>query len=98
MSRRSEGEDPCTGKRNEGYYRMPDTIDLSHEGPCNMIKAKKRLCMRHETCNKQFKNGAWVAQDFRNGISLQYVCNHSSNSIYEPLFDNAFIQHLKHLK
>ena len=90
-----------TGERAEadlGYRGEPQVIDLPEEGRRDLILAKKRARMRHETCNKRFKNWACMTQNFRHGISFHNDCfkaiavlTQLAIEISEPLFDAAFV-------
>lgn len=80
-----------------GYRGEPLAIDLPDEGPKSMILAKKRARMRHETCNKRFKNWGCMKQEFRHGLSLHRDCMYAITVLTqlairngEPLFDAAF--------
>ena len=82
-----------------GYRGEPMVIDLPDKGPANMILAKKRARMRHETCNKRFKNWACLSQNFRHGVALHCECmtaitvlTQFAISNGEPLFNAAFFE------
>ena len=88
------------GERAEadrGYRGEPEVIDLPDEGPAPLILAKKRARMRHETCNKRFKNWACLQQSFRHGVTFHRDCMVAIAVLTqlgiengEPLFDAAF--------
>ena len=63
-------EEEERGEADRGYRGEPEVIDLPDEGSFDMIFAKKRARMRHETCNKHFKNSLYSkfnsAQDRKN--------------------------------
>ena len=80
-----------------GYRGEMETIDLPDEGPHHMILAKKRARMRHETCNKRFKNWACMQTNFRHGVDVHRDCMYAIAVLTqlaiengEPLFDAAF--------
>ena len=81
-----------------GYRGEPEVIDLPHEGTASMILAKKRARMRHETCNKRFKNWSCLTSNFRHGVGLHRDCMFAIAVLTqlaiengEPLFDASFI-------
>ena len=87
-----------------GYRGEPSVIDLPDEGPSHMIWAKKRARMRHETCNKHFKNWGCLKQNFRHGTALHRDCMYAVTVLTqltirngEPLFDAAFFTDLPNL-
>ena len=57
-----------------GYRGEPSNIDLPLEGPSDMILAKERARIRHETCNKRFKNWSCMKQCFRHGVDFHRDC------------------------
>ena len=80
-----------------GYRGEPSRIDLPDEGPEDMILAKKRARMRHETCNKRFKNWACLTSNFRHGVAFHRDCMFAITVLTqlaiengEPLFDASF--------
>ena len=86
-------------KADLGYCGEPLRIDLPLEGTEDMILAKKRARMRHETCNKRFKNWACMDTNFRHGVALHRDCMYAIAVLTqlaiengEPLFDLAFIR------
>ena len=90
------------GERAEadlGYRGEPQTIDLPNEGPSDMYLAKKRARMRHETCNRRFKNWACLKQTFRHGVAFHRDCMFAvvvltqiSIRNGEPLFGAAYYE------
>ena len=65
------------GERAEadlGYRGEPATINLPEEGPAELLLVKKRIRMRHETVNKQFKNWECLNQRFRHSVTFHYKC------------------------
>ena len=89
------------GERAEadlGYRGKPDTIDLPDEGPFHLILAKKRARMRHETCNRRFKNWGCLTSNFRHGVDVHRDCMYAITVLTqlaiengEPLFGAAFL-------
>ena len=86
----------CT-EADKGYCGEPQTIDLPDEGTADMILAKKRAHMRHEMCNRQFKNWVCLNSNFRHAISLHHDCMFAIAVLTqlaiengEPLFDSFF--------
>ena len=82
---------------DKGYRGEPTTIDLPDEGPVEMLLAKKRARMRHETCNKRFKHWNCLNSNFRHGVALHRDCMFAITVLTqlvikngEPLFDAAY--------
>ena len=82
-----------------GYRGEPEVIDLPDEGTNDMILAKKRARMRHETCNKRFKNWACMKQTFRHGVGFHRDCMFAVAVLTqfairngEPLFSAAYYE------
>ena len=83
---------------DKGYCGEPSVIDLPNEGPFEMLLAKKKARMRHETCNKRFKNWACLNTSFRHGVDLHSDCMYAVAVLTQltiedtkPLFDTAFV-------
>ena len=91
-------EDRERAEADLGYRGEPEVIDLPDEGSIDMILAKKRARMRHETCNKRFKNWNCMSQNFRHGVAMHRDCmiavavlTQLAIQSGEPLFDAAFV-------
>ena len=81
-----------------GYRGEPEVVDLPEEGTIDMILAKSRARMRHETCNKRFKHWNCLNHNFRHGVTVHRDCMRAVTVLTqlaiesgEPLFDAAFV-------
>ena len=85
---------------DKGYRGEPEVIDLPHKGPRELLLAKKRARMRHETCNKRFKNWSCLNTSFRHGVDLHSDCMHAVVVLTQlaiedgqTLFNAAFVEY-----
>ena len=84
---------------DKGYRGEPLTIALPGSGETEEEEeAMARARMRHETCNKRFKNFACMTMPFRHGLGMHYDCMHAIVVLTQleienghPLFDAAFM-------
>ena len=85
---------------DKGYRGEPEVIDLPHKGPRELLLAKKRARIRHETCNKRFKNWSCLNTSFRHGVDLHSDCMHVVVVLTQlaiedgqTLFNAAFVEY-----
>ena len=74
---------------DKGYRGEPEVIDLPDEGPSHLIGPKARASMRHETCNKRFKNWGCMARSFRHGVALHSDCMHAITVLTQLSIENG---------
>ena len=88
------------GERAEadaGYRGEPLAIDLPDSGHISMRRDKARARMRHETCNKRFKQWNCLNENFRHSLENHGHCAHAVFVLTqlaiengEPLFDASY--------
>lgn len=57
-----------------GYRGEPDTIDLPEDGPIETHRPKAVARLRHETCNRRFKQWACMNVRFRHSMVHHGEC------------------------
>lgn len=93
------------GERAEadlGYRGEPETIELPLSGHVSTHAAKARSRLRHETCNRRFKQWACLDQRFRHSFELHGSCFtavavltqlsiESGKSLFDASFDEVVV-------
>ncbi len=97
----------AAGERAEadlGYRGEPETIELPLSGHIDTHVGKARARMRHETCNKRFKQWACINSRFRHSFEYHHDCMTAVVVLTqfaiengEPLFDARFDEVVPHL-